>query len=62
MPKDNEPTQKHTLYFYEGDFDAIARLYPGVSVGWVIRNLVRKHLKDKNALPKKGVEIGQVEI
>lgn len=48
MPRVNEheDLQKHTLNFYAGDIEKLARLYPEVGASVVVRRLIRKHLQD----------------
>jgi len=37
--------QKHTLHFFEGDFEELKNLYPSVSATIIIRTLVRRHIE-----------------
>lgn len=54
---------KHTLWLFQGDFAALAALYPDLGASIVIRTLIRKHLEriekgvDKPKLPKIDVDI-----
>lgn len=40
-----EPLQKHTLSFYQGDFDKMAAFYPDLGPSVAIRRIIRAHLK-----------------
>lgn len=41
-----EDTTKHTLHFYRGDFQKVQELHPEIGASIIIRNLVRKYLRD----------------
>mgnify|MGYP003624174530 CR=1 FL=1 len=46
MPrKSNQPLQRVTLNLFEGDFTSMTDLYPDMTAGVAIRQLVRDHIK-----------------
>jgi hypothetical protein len=49
----DEPTQKHTLHLYVGDFDRLHELHPDISASLIIRKLVRKHIDEHSPKPTK---------
>lgn len=51
MPRtvEEEPLQKHTLLFYQGDFDRMRAIYPDMPPAVAIRRLVRAHLDRRDA-------------
>lgn len=40
-----EELQKHTLNLFEGDFERLQNHYPDVGASFIIRRLVRAHVK-----------------
>lgn len=49
----DEPTQKHTLHLYVGDFDRLHEIHPDISASLIIRKLVRKHIDEHSPKPVK---------
>ena len=59
--KDIEPTQKHTLHLYAGDFDRLHELHPEISASLIVRKLVRKHIQDMT--PKSDLtKVGNIQL
>lgn len=45
--REDQETQKHTLYLYRGDFTELRDLYgDDIGAGAIIRRLVRKHIEE----------------
>ena len=42
---EHEPLQKHTLSFYQGDFEKIGVFYPDLGPSVAVRRIIRAHLK-----------------
>lgn len=45
MPKPDYPLQKHTLNFYEGDFDRIRALWPDQEPSVIVREFIHDMLE-----------------
>lgn len=62
MPRAKSDLQKHTLNFYQGDFDALRRLYPAIEVTKVIREIVHQHrLAEEAKQPEQRVPLTVTE-
>lgn len=57
----NEPTQKHTLHLFVGDFQRLGELYPDLSASLIIRKLVRKHIEEHSVKPE-AIKAGKINI
>lgn len=42
---EHEPLQKHTLSFYQGDFEKVGAFYPDIGPSVAVRRIIRAHLK-----------------
>jgi hypothetical protein len=55
--KETEPLRKHTLNFFDGDYERLQAIYPSVDAAVVIRRIIRQHLNDIEAqLPSRKLE------
>lgn len=46
---EHEPLQKHTLSFYQGDFEKLGAFYPDLGPSVAVRRIIRAHLKKLEA-------------
>jgi ribonuclease PH len=47
--KEDRPLQKVTLNLFAGDYNQMQALYPRAGAGKIIRELVRRHLRDNES-------------
>jgi hypothetical protein len=47
--KEDRPLQKVTLNLFDGDYNQMQSLYPRAGAGKIIRELVRRHLRDNES-------------
>jgi hypothetical protein len=55
--KEDRPLQKVTLNLFDGDYAALQSLYPRPGAGKIIRELVRRHLRDSEAINRPVTEL-----
>lgn len=61
MPR-NPDLQKHTLYLFAGDFEALATYFPDVPTATIVRRLVRKFVEQVEKDPERRSLDARVEI
>lgn len=47
MRRKGEPLKKYSVNLREGDIERLQELYPRIGASWVIRKLIRQHLREK---------------
>lgn len=62
MPRKNQrPKSKHTMNFYEGQFERLQELYPELGAAKVVRDLVDKHIRGIEEKLSKGEDLPKIE-
>lgn len=59
--KEDRPLQKVTLNLFAGDYAALQNLYRRPGAGKIIRELVRRHLRDSEALARQPTDL-QIDL